>query len=59
MIADVIKFAIAGIGFYHAAARLLLHQGFTASMNTVMTQNWTRRRDQRRERDISALSRDP
>jgi hypothetical protein len=54
VIADVASYAIAGIGFIHALGRLFVRKGFTASLNTVMTQNWMRRRDQCRERNISA-----
>ena len=54
MIADVASYAIAGIGFIHALGRSFVRNGFTASLNTVMTQNWIRRRDQCRERNISA-----
>jgi hypothetical protein len=39
VIADVVSCAIAGIGFIHAVGRLLVRKGFTASLNTVMTQN--------------------
>ena len=42
MIADVVNYAVAGIGFLHAAGRLFVRKGF--SVNTVMTQNWIRRR---------------
>jgi hypothetical protein len=56
VIADVVNYAIAGIGFIHAVGRLFVRKGFTAILNTVMTQNWTRRRDQCRERNISALT---
>ena len=59
MIADVVNYAIAGIGFIHALGRLFVSKGFTAGKNTVMTQNWTRRRDQCRERNISALTKAP
>jgi hypothetical protein len=57
VIADVVNYAIAGIGFLHAAGRLFVRKGF--SVNTVMTQNWSRQRDQRRERNISALTEAP
>ena len=57
MIADVVNHAIAGIGFLHAAGRLFVRKGF--SVNTVMTQNWSRQRDQCRERNISALTEAP
>jgi len=59
VIADVVNYAIAGIGFIHAVGRLFVSKGFTASVNTVMTQNWTRRRDRYRERNISALTKVP
>jgi len=59
VIADVVNYAIAGIGFIHAVGRLFVSKGFTASVNTVMTQNWTRRRHQYRERNISALTKVP
>ena len=59
MIADVVNYAIAGIGFIHAVGRLFVSKGFTASVNTDMTQNWTRRRDRYRERNISALTKVP
>jgi hypothetical protein len=54
VIADVASYAIAGIGFIHALGRLFVRKGFTAGLNTVMTQNWIRRRDQCRARNISA-----
>jgi hypothetical protein len=57
VIADVVNHAIAGIGFLHAACRLFIRKGF--SVNTVMTQNWIRWRDQCRERNISALTKAP
>ena len=57
MIADVVNYAIAGIGFLQAAGRLFVRKGF--SVNTVMTQNWSRQRDQCRERNISALTEAP
>ena len=37
MIADVVSYAIAGIGFIYAAGRLFVRKGFIPSMNTVMT----------------------
>jgi len=58
MIADMVNFAIAGIGFCNAAGRLIWHRGLTAGMITVMAQNWTRPREPCRERNISALNRD-
>jgi hypothetical protein len=59
VIADVVNYAVAGIGFIHALGRLFVSKGFRAGKNTVMTQNWTRRRDQCRERNISALTKAP
>jgi hypothetical protein len=59
VIADVVNYAIAGIGFIHAAGRLFVSKGFTAGLNAVVTQNWTGRRDQYRERNISALTKVP
>jgi hypothetical protein len=56
VIADVVNYAIAGIGFIHALGRLFVRKGFAASLNTVMMQNWIRRRDQCQERNISALT---
>jgi hypothetical protein len=59
VIADAVNYAIAGIGFIHAAGRLFVRRGFTASLYTLYTvvkQNWTRRRDRCRERNISALT---
>jgi len=37
VIADVVSYAIAGIGFIYAAGRLFVRKGFIPSMNTVMT----------------------
>ena len=59
MIADVVNYAIAGMGFIHALGRLLIRKGLAAGMNTVMTQNSPRGRDQCRERNISALIKAP
>jgi hypothetical protein len=59
VIADVVNYAIAGIGVIHAAARLFVRKTVTADKNTVMTQNWTRRRDQCRERNSCAPTKAP
>jgi hypothetical protein len=56
VIADAVNYAIAGIGFIHAVGRLFVRRGFTASLYTVVKQNWTRRRSQCRERNIPALT---
>jgi hypothetical protein len=58
VIADVFHFAITGIGFCHAAGRLIIHRGFIAGMNIVMTQKWARSLDQSQARNISALTKD-
>jgi hypothetical protein len=52
VIADMVNYAIAGIGLIHAAVRAR----FSAGTNTVMTQNGTRRQDQCPEPDISVLT---
>ena len=57
MIADVVNYAIAAIGFIHAVGRLFVR--VTANKNTVMTQKWTRWRDQCLERNIRALTKAP
>jgi hypothetical protein len=56
VIADMVNFVIAGLGFINAAGRLFVRERFSAGMNTVMTQNGTRRRDRSREPNISALT---
>jgi hypothetical protein len=56
MIADVVNYCVAGIDFIHAVGRLFVRKFFSASKNTVMTQNGTTLRDQCREPDISALA---
>jgi hypothetical protein len=56
MTADMVTLAIMGIGFCHAASRLILHRVFTASI--VMTQRWARSLDRSAARNISALTRD-
>ena len=59
MIADVVNYAIAGIGVIHAVARVFVRKTVTADKNTVMTQNWTKRRDQCREQNICAAAKAP
>jgi hypothetical protein len=56
VIADVVNFAIAGIGFIHAVGRLIVRKGLAASTNTFMTQKRARRHDQCRGPNISALT---
>jgi hypothetical protein len=58
MIADVVNFAIVGIGFCHAAGRSVLYKTLAAGMNTVMSQNWVRRRHRYRAWIFSALTKD-
>jgi hypothetical protein len=58
VIADVVHFVITGTGFCHAAGRLIIHRGFIAGMNIVMTQKWARWRDRSRVRNIAALTKD-
>jgi hypothetical protein len=58
MIADVVNFAIVGIGFCHAAGRSILYQGLVARVNTVISQNWVRRRHRDRARVFFALTKD-
>jgi hypothetical protein len=56
VIAEVVTYTIAGLGFIHAAGRLFVRENFSTGMNTVMTQNGVTRRGQYRERDISVLT---
>jgi hypothetical protein len=56
VIVDMVNCAIAGLGFIHAAGRLFVRERFSPGMNTVMTQNGTRRRDRSQEPNISALT---
>jgi hypothetical protein len=53
MIADMVNLTITGIGFCHAAGRLILLRRLAASF--VMTQKWVRRLDRSAARNISAL----
>jgi hypothetical protein len=55
VIADVVSYAIAGLGFLHAAGRLFVRKNFSAGVNTIVMQNEARRRDQCLEADTSAL----
>ena len=55
MIADAIFFAIAGIGFCHAAGRSIISKGFRAGMNKLMPQDRTKRRGRCRRRYFIAL----
>jgi hypothetical protein len=51
MIADVVNFAIAGVGFCHAAGRLILYKGIKAS-NAVITGKWVEPLKEDREWNI-------
>jgi hypothetical protein len=57
VIADVVNYAIAGIGFMHAVGRVVVRDGLAAGMNILMMQNGiTWPRAQCRERDIAVLT---
>jgi hypothetical protein len=58
MIAEVVNFAIVGIGFCHAAGRSILSKRLAAGMNTVMSQNWVKRRCRYRARIVPGLTKD-
>jgi hypothetical protein len=58
MIADVVNLAVTGIGFCHAASRLIFQKGFTARVNVVVMQKWSKWVDRSVTRSISALSKD-
>jgi hypothetical protein len=51
MIADVVNFAIAGVGFCHAAGRLILYKGIKAG-NAVITGKWVEPLKEDREWNI-------
>ncbi|WP_157088097.1 hypothetical protein [Bradyrhizobium jicamae] len=57
MIADMVNAAIAGIGFCHAAGRLIFHRGIK-SRNAVITENWIEPPSEHRGRNISDSTRD-
>jgi hypothetical protein len=57
MIADVVNAAIAGIGFCHAAGRLMFYKGIKAS-NAVITGKWVESLNDDRERNISDSTED-
>jgi hypothetical protein len=52
MIADMVNAAITGIGFCHAAGRLIFHRGIRGS-NAVITENWIEPHREYRERNNS------
>jgi hypothetical protein len=55
VIADAVYFAIAGIGFCHAAGRSMISRGFTAGMSDLMRQNWNRTAGALSELEFSTL----
>jgi hypothetical protein len=57
MIADMVNAAIAGIGFCHAAGRLIFYRGIKGS-NAVITDDWVEPLSDHRERNISDSTRD-
>ena len=57
MIADVVNVAIAGIGFCHAAGRLIFHRGIRGG-NAVSTEKWVEPPSEDRERNISDSTKD-
>ena len=57
MIADVVNVAIAGIGFWHAAGRLIFHRGIRGG-NAVSTEKWVEPSSEDRERNISNSTKD-
>jgi len=52
MIADVVNAAIMGIGFCHAAGRLIFYRGIRGG-NAVTTEEWVEPLSEHRERKIS------
>lgn len=57
MIADMVNAAIAGIGFCHAAGRLIFYRGIRGG-NAVITENWVEPLGEHRERNISDSTKD-
>jgi hypothetical protein len=57
MIADMVNAAIAGIGFCHAAGRLIFYRGIRGS-DAVITENWVEPPSEYRERNISDSAKD-
>ena len=58
MIADVVNYAIAAIGFIHAVGRLFVRRP-SQPQEHCYDANWTRRRDQCLEGNIRALTKAP
>ena len=57
MIADMVNAAIAGIGFCHAAGRLIFYRG-TRGSNAVITDTWVEPLGEYRERNNSDSPKD-
>ena len=57
MIADMVNAAIAGIGFCHAAGRLIFYRGIRGS-DAVITETWVEPLMKYRERNISDSTKD-
>jgi len=57
MIADMVNAAITGIGFCHAAGRLIFHRGIRGG-NAVITENSVEPLSEYRERNNSDLTKD-
>jgi hypothetical protein len=57
MIADVVNLTVTGIGFCHAASRLIFRRGFAARKNIAVMRKWARWLDRSLARNISALTR--
>jgi hypothetical protein len=57
MIADMVNAAIAGIGFCHAAGRLIFYRGIKGN-DAVITENWVEPLIEHRDRNISDSMRD-
>jgi hypothetical protein len=57
MIAEMVNAAIAGIGFCHAAGRLIFYRGIKGS-NAVITENCVEPLSEHRERNISDSTKD-
>jgi hypothetical protein len=55
MIADAVYFAVAGLGFCHAAGRSIFSRGFPSRMTTLLPQNWIKRCRRFRGRNPSLI----
>jgi hypothetical protein len=57
MIADMVNAAIMGIGFCHAAGRLIFHRGIKGG-NAAIIEDWVEPLGEYRNRNISDSTRD-